>query len=174
MTSASLAAPKKILVRSPNWIGDQVLAYPFFYWLRRTYPHARITAACVSWVKSVQFMDCVDEVLVLPRAKGKGFLSRVSARTSSETLGSLRAFRFCGLFPRWKDSSTVANQCKTRSPVCEQGYVVCQLVLHRNLRKARLGDRVVRGKPSIQPRNQSTPGTGGGVRRCDTAVGVTA
>lgn len=79
MTSASLAGPKRILVRSPNWIGDQVLAYPFFYWLRRTYPHARITAACVSWVKSVQFMDCVDEVLVLPRAKGKGFLSRVSA-----------------------------------------------------------------------------------------------
>ena len=75
----SALGPKKILVRSPNWIGDQILAYPFFHWLREAYPRARIVAACVPWVKSVQFMDCVDEVIVLPRAKGKGFMARIRA-----------------------------------------------------------------------------------------------
>jgi heptosyltransferase-2 len=58
----------KILVRAPNWIGDQILAYPFFYFLRRAYPKARISVACVSWVESVQFRDLINEVFVLSKA----------------------------------------------------------------------------------------------------------
>lgn len=55
----------KILVRAPNWIGDQVLAYPFFHFLRRRHPSARIAVVCVPWVRDLQFMNLVDEVIVL-------------------------------------------------------------------------------------------------------------
>ncbi|MBI3535642.1 MAG: glycosyltransferase family 9 protein, partial [Deltaproteobacteria bacterium] len=58
---------ESILVRSPNWIGDQVLSFPFFYHLRKLYPKAYITAVCVDWVQDIQFKDLVDEVFVLPR-----------------------------------------------------------------------------------------------------------
>lgn len=58
---------KRIIVRSPNWVGDQILAYPFFYYLRQSYPDAWITVVCVSWVESIQYRNLVNEVLVLPR-----------------------------------------------------------------------------------------------------------
>ena len=58
--------PQKIVVRAPNWIGDQILAYPFFHYLRQGYPAAQITVACMPWVASIQFRHLVDEVCVLP------------------------------------------------------------------------------------------------------------
>ena len=58
-------SPKTILVRAPNWIGDQVIAYPFFFYLRRAFPEARIVSACVPWVRDLQFRDLVDEVIVI-------------------------------------------------------------------------------------------------------------
>lgn len=60
-----MTEPKTILVRAPNWIGDQILAYPFFYFLRKRYPHARIISACVPWVASLQFKAQVDDVFIL-------------------------------------------------------------------------------------------------------------
>jgi heptosyltransferase II len=70
-------SPRTILVRAPNWIGDQVLAFPFFYYLRKAYPNSRITVACVPWVENIQFQTLVDEVIPLekPRA-GSGFLEK--------------------------------------------------------------------------------------------------
>ena len=65
MKNPSLKNPKRILVRAPNWIGDQILAYPFFYALRKAYPDAHIASACVPWVQDLQFSKQVDEVLVL-------------------------------------------------------------------------------------------------------------
>jgi lipopolysaccharide heptosyltransferase II len=59
---------QRILVRSPNWIGDQVLAFPFFHHLRKAYPRSRITAVCVEWVEATQYRGLVDEVVRLPRA----------------------------------------------------------------------------------------------------------
>jgi len=58
---------ESILVRAPNWIGDHILSYPFFHFLRRGYPRARIAVACVPWVEAVQFRNLVDDVVVLPR-----------------------------------------------------------------------------------------------------------
>ena len=72
-------APQSILVRAPNWIGDQVLAYPFFYYLRRAYPKAHIAAVCVPWVEDIQFRDLINEVHVLPRVLKDGWLERLSA-----------------------------------------------------------------------------------------------
>lgn len=55
----------KILVRAPNWIGDQLISFPFFYYLRQRYPGARITVLCVPWVKDLQFRNLIDEVIEL-------------------------------------------------------------------------------------------------------------
>lgn len=57
----------KILVRAPNWIGDQVLAFPFFYFLRKGYPKAKISVACVRWVEDLQFQNCIDEIILLEK-----------------------------------------------------------------------------------------------------------
>ena len=62
-----MSDPKTILVRSPNWIGDQILAYPFFHFLRQTFPFARIAVACVPWVEVVQFKHLVNDVISLPK-----------------------------------------------------------------------------------------------------------
>jgi len=72
-------SPQKILVRSPNWIGDQIMAYPFFYYLRRAFPRAHIAAACVPWVASLQFRSLVDEVLVVPKPERHALLAGVRA-----------------------------------------------------------------------------------------------
>ncbi len=67
-----------VIVRAPNWIGDQVLAFPFFHYLRQQYPRARITTVCVAWVESVQFRALVDDVIVLPRFAGGGVAAKLS------------------------------------------------------------------------------------------------
>jgi len=70
---------KSILVRSPNWIGDQILAYPFFHYLRKAYPQARITVACVPWVSDIQFRNLIDETIILPRAANRTLSGRWDA-----------------------------------------------------------------------------------------------
>lgn len=69
--------PRTILVRAPNWIGDQILAFPFFYFLRRAYPGAKIVSVCVPWVENLQFRGLVDEVVVLDRPRpGASFFEK--------------------------------------------------------------------------------------------------
>lgn len=75
-----------ILVRAPNWIGDQILAYPFFYELRRQYPQARIVSACVPWVADLQFRRQVDDVIVLPKATSRDFSARLEAVSEASRL----------------------------------------------------------------------------------------
>jgi heptosyltransferase-2 len=69
----------KILVRAPNWIGDQVLSYPFFHFLRRGYPRAKITVACVPWVEATQFRNLIDEIVLLHRPKENTLWARFQA-----------------------------------------------------------------------------------------------
>jgi heptosyltransferase-2 len=85
-----LMQPKTILVRAPNWIGDQILAYPFFYYLRKTYPQAHITSVCVPWVKDLQFADLINDVVVLPSARNRGILEKI--RALNEGARKLRHF----------------------------------------------------------------------------------
>jgi heptosyltransferase-2 len=63
----------RILVRAPNWIGDQILAYPFFQHLRARYPDSWITVVCTEWVRDIQFKGLVDEVRILPRTREDSF-----------------------------------------------------------------------------------------------------
>lgn len=66
-----------ILVRAPNWIGDQILAYPFFYYLRRAYPRAHIASVCVPWVSDLQFRNMVNEIFVLDRPLKDGIAEKM-------------------------------------------------------------------------------------------------
>lgn len=70
----------KILVRSPNWIGDQIMAFPFFYMLRARYPSAWIGVVCNEWVKDIQFSGLVDEVFSFEKRVGvwDSFIKMVS------------------------------------------------------------------------------------------------
>ena len=81
-----MLAPQKILVRAPNWIGDQILAYPCFHYLRAGYPTAQITVVCQPWVASVQFRHLVDEVYVLPQPKRASIWGRVQALDRTQPL----------------------------------------------------------------------------------------
>ena len=63
-------------MRAPNWIGDQVLAFPFFHHLRKAYPRARIVVVCVPYIEGLQFRTLVDEVRIIPRAPGRSLLDR--------------------------------------------------------------------------------------------------
>ena len=65
---------KRILVRTPNWIGDQIMAYPFFSQLRKSYPDAWIGVVCTEWVKDIQFRGLIDEIFILPKFKKKSLL----------------------------------------------------------------------------------------------------
>ena len=76
----------RILVRSPNWIGDQVLAFPFYYALRKEFPRAKITAACVPWVRDLQFRDLVDEVVVLPKPQDSSLRAKWRALEEGASL----------------------------------------------------------------------------------------
>ncbi len=83
--------PRSILVRAPNWIGDQVLAFPFFYYLRRAYPKAKITSVCVPWVADIQFRTLVDEIVPLEKPRpGSSFFEKFQHLNSeSKRVGAL-------------------------------------------------------------------------------------
>jgi heptosyltransferase-2 len=76
----------RILVRAPNWIGDQVLAFPFFHYLRQAYPNAYIAAACVPWVESLQFRNLVNEVIVLPMPQENTWLAKLKVLRDAGSL----------------------------------------------------------------------------------------
>ncbi|OFZ80555.1 MAG: hypothetical protein A2583_08765 [Bdellovibrionales bacterium RIFOXYD1_FULL_53_11] len=80
----------RILVRAPNWIGDQVLAFPFFYFLRKAFPGAHIASACVPWVEGLQFRNLVDEVITLPRPARAGFFSKLKNMDAGALLARAR------------------------------------------------------------------------------------
>lgn len=67
----------RILVRAPNWIGDQVMAYPFFYALRERFPKAWIGVVSMPWVKDLQFRSLVNETLTITKRSRRSFLGSI-------------------------------------------------------------------------------------------------
>ena len=78
----------KIVVRTPNWLGDCIMALPVFRELRHKYPDAEIVAACRGKVK-----DCfssskyIDRIILAPDKKS-GF------RKYLQSIKELRAEKF--------------------------------------------------------------------------------
>ena len=76
-----MAEPGKIVVRGPNWIGDQVMALPFYRELRATYPSSHLTLLCPPTVASVPTDTLFDETIRIDHAlrrtaRGVWLLSR--------------------------------------------------------------------------------------------------
>ncbi|MCM0606709.1 MAG: glycosyltransferase family 9 protein [Xanthomonadaceae bacterium] len=82
MSQVNIKQIQSILVRAPNWIGDQIMAYPFYYSLRQIFPKVHIAVVCTEWVKDIQFQKCVNETFVLPSMKGKSFLEKAMTLSS--------------------------------------------------------------------------------------------
>jgi len=62
-------SPSNIIVRSPNWIGDHVMALPFYGQLRASYPNARLTLLCTDNVAELSFSEIFDGQIILPNSK---------------------------------------------------------------------------------------------------------
>ncbi len=57
--------PKKILIRSTNWIGDAVMTTPAVHTIRRNFPDAEITMLAMPWVADIfRLSPDVDRILV--------------------------------------------------------------------------------------------------------------
>jgi len=57
--------PKRILIRSTNWIGDAVMTTPAVHSIRKNFPDAVITMLCVPWVADVFRMSPdVDKLFI--------------------------------------------------------------------------------------------------------------
>jgi heptosyltransferase-2 len=83
--SFSLAArePKKILLRSTNWIGDAIMTTPAVRSIRQNFPEAHITMVAYPWVADVfRASPHVDEIFIYDtkgRHKGLKGLWRLAA-----------------------------------------------------------------------------------------------
>lgn len=113
-------SPESILVRAPNWIGDQVMAFPFFYYLRKAFPRARIGVACAPWVEEIQFRDLVDDVLPMSRPRQAGLLGRLSSLEDSA--GRFRALGFWDLGITLPDSLSAAWLLFRSRAAIRRGY----------------------------------------------------
>jgi len=63
---------RQIIVRAPNWVGDAVMATPFFTSLRKTFPQAEITCFCRPMVADIfRCNDAINRVMELDLTDGR-------------------------------------------------------------------------------------------------------
>ncbi|MDL1970918.1 MAG: lipopolysaccharide heptosyltransferase II [Candidatus Desulfofervidaceae bacterium] len=92
--------PARILVRSPNWLGDAVMALPFLANLRRTYPEAHIAIWCKPHLKDLfQAYPEIDEIVIYPSSFGSLLKHCLALR---------HRFRMCILLPNSFSSAMAA------------------------------------------------------------------
>ncbi len=63
----------RIVVRSPNWIGDHILALPFYRALRDRYPESHLTLLRPESMEGLDFSDLFDQILVLAKTERRGW-----------------------------------------------------------------------------------------------------
>jgi len=69
----------RILARSPNWLGDAVLALPALRALRAAYPEAHLAVLARSWVADLYRREpAISQLIPYPSAKGpRGWLEKM-------------------------------------------------------------------------------------------------
>lgn len=68
----TLVKADAIVVRAPNWVGDAVMATPFFVSLRRTFPKATITCLCRPMVADIfRHNPNINHILELDESRGR-------------------------------------------------------------------------------------------------------
>ena len=97
----------KIIIRSPNWVGDVVMATPAFRCIRENFSGAKITIAAKSYVqKLIEGTPWFDEVLILDsvrqHSKGVHFVSLIrQLRSERYDLGFLFPNSFSSALLFW-------------------------------------------------------------------------
>jgi heptosyltransferase-2 len=65
--------PRKILVRSTNWIGDAVMTTPAVHTIRKSFPDAEITMLAVPWVANIfELSPDVDKLFIYDKTRYQG------------------------------------------------------------------------------------------------------
>src|SRR5687768_9401096 len=95
-------APRRVVLRAPNWLGDAVLALPAMAALRHHFAHASLTVAAPAGVAALFREDTgvrPDAVLVLPPSTRDGIRA---LREGTFDLGVLfpNSFRSAWMFRR--------------------------------------------------------------------------
>ena len=70
----SLASPRKLMVRAPNWVGDAVISLPALEALRARYPRAEVLVVAKPWVADIyRSQRWISDVIVYdPAEKHRG------------------------------------------------------------------------------------------------------
>ncbi len=93
------SAPRKILVRSTNWIGDVVMALPALREVRRLHPEAHLAVVARDWVSDLyRGQGLVDEIISFP-----------SGRSSLRLVSRLRGFDRAILFQNAFEAALLAS-----------------------------------------------------------------
>ncbi|MDR4507175.1 MAG: lipopolysaccharide heptosyltransferase II [Candidatus Brocadiaceae bacterium] len=98
--------PKKIIIRSPNWVGDVIMATPAFRCIRENYPDAEITIALKSYVKNIiDDTPWFDKIFLLDTPPHRGFTQFLSLvrqiRSQQYDLGVIFPNSFSSAFLFW-------------------------------------------------------------------------
>ncbi len=74
---------ERIVVRAPNWVGDAVMATPFFSSLKKTFPHGTITCLCRPVVSDIfRHRSDTAAVTVLDESRGRSGWASVRRNAS--------------------------------------------------------------------------------------------
>lgn len=103
-----MEAPKNLVVRMPNWLGDLVMATPILVDLRKLLPEAKITAMCVDKIAGVlEHSPDIDELFVFSkpsrwsrREQERDIVKRLSK--GSYDCGILTTNSFSSAWSFWK------------------------------------------------------------------------
>lgn len=101
------AKVNNIIIRSPNWVGDVVMATPAFRCIRENFPHAKITVILKSYVrKLIEGSPWFDAVIPLDskeqHRKGTQYISFIKEiRDRKYDLGFLFPNSFSSAFMFW-------------------------------------------------------------------------
>lgn len=78
MTTIHPSSVKRLVIRTPNWIGDAVMSTPFVRSVRKNFPHTHITLLAKPWVAPVyENNPHIDEILLYDAAgRHSGFFGK--------------------------------------------------------------------------------------------------
>lgn len=121
-------SPRRVLLRSPNWVGDAILAVPAIQAVRAAFPTAQLTVLAVPWVGDVfRCVPGVDEVLVFDRKrKHRGF---VGVERMAQEIRA-RAFDVAISFPRSTSSAWLLARARVPCRVGFGGAIARTLFTH--------------------------------------------
>lgn len=102
-----LTNTNKIIIRSPNWVGDVVMATPAFRCIRENFPNAKITFVLKSYIqKLIEGTPWFDELLLLDPDeqpyRGTRYISIIKQiRSNGYDLGFIFPNSFSSAFMFW-------------------------------------------------------------------------